>query len=126
MDLKKTITKVLLGEEILAEENTTVVGKMKVTHPGQAGRGSYSATEHEVSTEHEHEGKKYTVHTQLDGDGDHYHDVHDHSTGQVHKNVPHEESLGHGEASPTHTKLIKDHLKVAKKTLIGLGAENMW
>jgi hypothetical protein len=124
MDLRTTITKVLLGEEIVTEDST-VIGKMEVSHPKQSGKGMYSAADHGVSTEHEHEGKKYTVHTEIDGDGDHYHDIHDHSTGQKHMSVPHGRSIGMGQASPLHKKLIGDHLKVARKTLVGLRARNV-
>ena len=125
MDLRTTITKVLLGEQIVTEEKTTVVGKMKVLHPNKAGKGNAAAAVVSAVTEHEHEGKKYTVRTDVDNDGDYYHDVHDHSTGQTHHNLIHgRHSMGDTKASPVHKQLIKDHLKVTKKKLIDLGGKS--
>jgi len=125
MDLRTTITKVLLGEEIVTEERTTVVGKPIARKLGKSGKGLYSAPEREISTEHEHKGNKYTVTTQIDGGGDHYHNIKDHSTGEEHNSVPYRYSVGDGKASPLHKKLIQHHIDAVKpERLERMGAVN--
>jgi hypothetical protein len=99
-------------------EATTVVGKATKTGADKKGQelGAVSASVEGVKTEHEHEGKKYTVHSGVDRDGDVHHSV-IHDGKQVHNHLVTQDGTYGDKPSPLHKKLIDDHVTSAKKHL---------
>lgn len=111
-------------EELL--EKTTVVGAATPHGEDTKGRsaGVLSAGVAGVSTQHEHEGKKYTVTTEVDHGGDIHHDI-SHEGKRIHGHMVTKEygssKKRYGDKpSPLHTKLIADHVRAAKPHLTNM------
>jgi len=106
------------AEEVSLDEATSVVGKATKTGADKKGQklGAMSAAVEGVKTEHEHKGEKYTVHSEVDRDGDVHHSVM-HNGKQVHNHLVSQEGMHGDKPSPLHKKLIDDHVKAAKKHL---------
>jgi hypothetical protein len=118
-DWDKPVTIGYTKEEVEPiDEATTVVGKATKTGADKKGQelGAVSASVEGVKTEHEHEGKKYTVHSGVDRDGDVHHSV-IHDGKQVHNHLVTQDGTYGDKPSPLHKKLIDDHVTSAKKHL---------
>jgi hypothetical protein len=106
------------------DEATTVVGKPKELGADVKAQslGVMSASVEGVKTHHEHEGKKYTVTSEVDGDGDVHHEVsqggkyvHGHMVTQDYFSG--RKQIVGTKPTPLHKKLIADHVRAAKSHL---------